>query len=94
MNNELFPIVCLKKTGNEWSLTDLVGPEVMFQRLGEFLAVMTEQDGFYFSKVENDDETPKIYLVEMEPKDGEATKNNEEDMGEGRVTVSQVKNIG
>jgi hypothetical protein len=30
----------------------------------------------------------------MEPKDGEATKNNEEDMGEGRVTVSQVKNIG
>ena len=60
-NPELF----ITKSDKEdiYALVGIVGPELMFQRLGEFLAVMMEQDGFYVTKVDGDKEILLITLL-------------------------------
>ena len=83
--NKNFPVVAIKATGDEFALVSIVGPELMFQRLGEFLAVMMEQKGFYVTKV--DDEKVDTNLVEMEPYDGQDDEDNKEDMGEGTADI-------
>lgn len=85
--NKNYPVVYIKKDENneDYGLIGIVGPELMFQRLGEFLAVMMEQDGFYVTKVDGDQVNTD--LVEMEPKDGEVEEDSEEDMGEDSVNI-------
>lgn len=85
--NKNYPVVYIKKDENneDFGLIGIVGPELMFQRLGEFLAVMMEQDGFYITKV--DGEEVSTELVDMEPKDGEVKEDSKEDMGEDSVNI-------
>ena len=87
-NPELF----ITKSDKEdiYGLVGIVGPELMFQRLGEFLAVMMEQDGFYVTKVDGD--KVDTNLVEMEPYDGQVEEDSKEDMGEDTGIVSVAKN--
>lgn len=77
--NENFPVIAIRATGDEYGLVSIVGPELMFQRLGEFLAVMMEQTGFYVTKLDKDDKVD-TNLVEMEPYDGQDDEDNTQDM--------------
>lgn len=85
--NKNFPVIAIKATGDEFGLVSIVGPELMFQRLGEFLAVMMEQDGFYVTKIEDEDKV-STNLVEMEPiEDVQDAEDNTEDMVEDSVDI-------
>lgn len=80
IRNENFPVIAIKAIGDEYGLVSMIGPELMFQRLGEFLACMMEQTGFYVTKVDKDDKVDSTNLVEMEPYDGQDAEDNKEDL--------------
>ena len=81
-NPELF--ITKSDKENVYALVGIVGPELMFQRLGEFLAVMMEQDNFYVTKVDGDKvDTQKVEMEEY----GQVEEDSEKDMGEGTADI-------
>lgn len=72
---------------NRFYLKSIVGPEMLFSRLGEFMACLCGVDKFNFFKED------KVYEVEMTPiENGEVEENNTEDLGEDTNTDDSVEN--